>query len=326
MASNPMISVVMPAYNARGYIALAIESVLNQTFQGFEFIIIEDPSSDDTNEIIEGYREHDPRIQHILNNPNLGLTASLNKGIDISHGEFIARMDADDISYPDRFEKQVSYLRQNPDVCLIATSFERIDEEGNVISRNSLKPGKDGLKKMMEITNSVVHGSVMFRREKVLALGKYREGIRYAEDYDLWLRIMERYDIDILPDILYKFRLTHQSRSIAEGEQDKYYYDLVKRFAEERKNTGKDSYKDITASSKSVETSYSKKNEMYHLYRGLELLSANKKKEARRDFSECLKLNPTRILYWLLFAAALAPLPILNIARWFWRKSPRDIH
>ena len=209
---------------------------------------------------------------------------------------------------------------------MIATSRERIDENGKTISSYSMNGGKEKLREMMKVTCSVAHGSVMYRRKEVIELGKYREGILYAEDYDLWLRMMEKHNIDVLPEILYKFRLTTESRSVASSTDDKYYHNLVRRFARERELHGKDSYNDRIACDITAETSEQHRAEMYHLYRGLEYLSSDFRKEARREFWECVKLRPMRPLYWLLTATAVLPLRILNWMRWVWRKAPRDVH
>ena len=326
MKKAPVVSVVMPAYNAEQYIRLAIDSVLSQTFRDFELIIVEDDFSDKTREIIEEYAAKDHRILPIFNEKNIGLTPSLNKGLETARGEFVARMDADDISYPERFDKQAAYLRANPDVCMVATSRERIDEKGNVISSKSMEPGKDKLKERMKVTCAVPHGSVMFRRMEVIELGKYREGIRYAEDYDLWLRMIEKYNIDILPDILYKFRLTHKSRSVAESREDKYYHDLVRQFARERALYGKDSYEQHLDREVLVETSAQHQEEMYHLHRGLEYMRSDFQKNARREFWGCIKLRPMRPQYWMLLATTIVPLLVLNFVRRLWRRVERDVH
>ena len=118
----PKLSVIMPAYNAEKYIGEAIESILNQTFTDFEFIIIDDGSSDHTADIIKGF--HDERIRFIQNEKNSGVANTLNKGLELSQGEYIARMDADDISLPARFEKQVAFMEANPDVAVVGCGIE----------------------------------------------------------------------------------------------------------------------------------------------------------------------------------------------------------
>src|SRR5688500_15226048 len=126
---KPAISVVMSAYNSDKYIAKAIESILNQTFKDFEFIIINDGSKDESLKIIKRYGKKDKRIVLIDNKKNLGLIKSLNKGLKIAKGKYIARMDSDDIAMPQRFKIQLDYLDKNRNIFLVGTSFEQIDKE-----------------------------------------------------------------------------------------------------------------------------------------------------------------------------------------------------
>jgi glycosyltransferase involved in cell wall biosynthesis len=327
MSKAPTVSVVMPAYNAAKYIKCAIESILRQTFNDFEFIIIEDCSTDNTQSIIREYAAEDSRIILCSNSRNLGIAPSLNRGLSIAHGEYVARMDADDISYPQRLEKQVAYLKTNPDVCMVATSFERIDENGDIIGPIVLNIGKDELKRKMKTENCVSHGSVVFRREEVMRLGNYREKCLHNEDYDLWLRLVEKHEISQIPDILYKFRISSQSISSAYAVEMAYYRGLIRQFAEERRLYGKDSYEKLPkAHAFATITSESERLASLHLQRGLAFLSSDMKRKARAEFSICIKMRPLRVWYWLLLIASLIPTPVLNIARWFWRKSPRDIH
>ncbi|WDI33126.1 glycosyltransferase [Hyphococcus flavus] len=135
-SESPMISVVMTAYNAERYIESAIESILTQTFSDFEFIIIDDASTDATIEIINRFAASDLRIQALCNEHNLGVTRSLNRGLSVAKGSYIARMDADDISLPHRFEKQVAFLDTHPDYSVVASGVQVIDEAGNFLKKN----------------------------------------------------------------------------------------------------------------------------------------------------------------------------------------------
>jgi glycosyltransferase involved in cell wall biosynthesis len=126
--SYPKVSVVMSVYNGEKYLCEAIDSILNQTFENFEFLIVNDGSTDRTLEILQSYR--DPRIKVINNERNIGLTASLNKGLKIAKGEYVARMDADDVSFPHRLEQQKAFLDRNPRVAMVGSWAEVIDESG----------------------------------------------------------------------------------------------------------------------------------------------------------------------------------------------------
>lgn len=146
MGSNisPKVSVVMSVYNGEKYLPETIDSILNQTFKDFEFIIINDGSTDKTAKILTSY--DDPRIR-IFNQENMGLTKSLNRAISLAKGEYIARMDADDISYPERLKKQVDYLNKNPDIGLVGSKYIRIDKRGRKIDEINVPIGTDNILK-----------------------------------------------------------------------------------------------------------------------------------------------------------------------------------
>ena len=178
------LTVLMPVYNAGKYLSQAIESILNQSFQNFEFLIIDDGSTDNSIEIIQSYK--DSRMHLVINEQNLGISATLNKGIEISSTELIARMDSDDISYPVRLQKQYDYFQKYPDTVLLSTSVRMIAADDS--------PTED-----IEVTHhyncynlnficAQVHPTVMYKRSAILSYGGY--AIRYSEDFDLWWRLM----------------------------------------------------------------------------------------------------------------------------------------
>ncbi len=187
----PLISVVMPVYNAEHYVGGAIESILTQTLADFEFLILDDGSTDRTPEILKRYAERDPRI-HLVSRPNRGLVPTLNEGLALARGEFIARMDADDLALPQRFERQVAYLREHPEVLCMGGAAMEIDAAGRdlVVTRN---PPDDETIQEFLVTghNRLFHPTVMMRREPVLAVGGYREEMKVGQDLDLWLRLGE---------------------------------------------------------------------------------------------------------------------------------------
>ena len=186
----PAVSVILPAHNCDKYIAKAIESVLHQTFTDFEFIIINDGSTDRTGEIIRSFS--DSRILYQFNNTKMGLVFNLNKGIDLARGKYIARMDGDDIAARVRFEKQLNYLDKNKNVDLLATVVSLIDENDAPLGtwksdeRNSSE--KD-IRKYLPKDNCIAHPTVM---GKIEAFKKYRYNPKQSqsEDYDLWLRMI----------------------------------------------------------------------------------------------------------------------------------------
>jgi len=151
----PLVSVVMAVYNGEPYLQYALDSILGQTFRDFELIVIDDASTDRTDEILSGY--DDPRIIIISNETNLGQTVSLNKGITIASGKYIARHDADDISHLDRFQSQVDFLNQNPRIGLLGTSYEIIDFSGQTIEIAILPTTNDELKSIEHLLSWKYH-------------------------------------------------------------------------------------------------------------------------------------------------------------------------
>ncbi|MFC1862380.1 glycosyltransferase [Thermodesulfobacteriota bacterium] len=186
----PKVTVLMPVYNGENYLGEAINSILNQSFREFEFLIIDDGSTDETNNIIASFK--DRRIRIIENNGNIGLIASLNKGIDLAKGEFIARMDADDISLPDRLEKQIDFMNNHTDVGVLGTGFQIIDSNGIKYGLPlSFPTNHDFLQWSMYFYSPIVHPSVMMNKVIIREIGGYSSLYVHAEDYDLWIRASE---------------------------------------------------------------------------------------------------------------------------------------
>jgi glycosyltransferase involved in cell wall biosynthesis len=210
MKNEPKVSVVMSVYNSEKYLRESVNSVLNQSFTDFEFVIINDGSTDGTREILESY--NDPRII-LIHQENMGLTKSLNKGITLARGEYIARQDADDISMLERLEKQLEFLEKNKNVALLGTAAQIIYNRG-ILLKTTINPcDYASIKNLLKNTNCFIHGSVMFKREVFFELGGYREFFLTSQDYDLWLRFAEKFEVANLLIPLYKFRFNQQSIS-----------------------------------------------------------------------------------------------------------------
>ena len=203
----PSISVVMAVNKDDGFLDTAINSILNQTFTDFEFIVVANACTDDLWEKLCHYRSLDDRI--ILARVDLGgLAFSLNYGASMAKSPFIARMDADDVSYPKRLEIQWAFLSEN-DVDVLATEFTYIDEEGNSIneSNNFDTLSHDLIKARLQYTNFIKHPTVVFKKSAFIDVGGYKYGY-YGEDYDLWLRLASAgYQFHILPLALLGFRI-----------------------------------------------------------------------------------------------------------------------
>lgn len=229
---SPKVTVLMSVYNGEKYLREAIDSILNQTFKDFEFLIIDDGSTDSSPEIIRSYT--DPRIRLIQNKKNIGLTRSLNKGLKLAKGEYIARQDADDISLPERLEREVAIAGAHPEITVVTTGFANFVNSIREDNRDSVnKGGTDeiewiGFEDLLE-GNKIFHGSVLFKRRDVLDIGGYDERLPKAQDYDLWLRVSRKVEIIKLKRILFLRRLHFDCVSMKGILKQEYYADKVKR-------------------------------------------------------------------------------------------------
>lgn len=252
--NKPKVSVIMSVYNGERYLPEAIDSIINQTFKDFEFIIINDGSTDRTKEIVESY--DDERIM-LIEQANMGLTKSLNRGLRLANSEYIARMDADDISHPERLYKQVSFLEQNKDVGLIGTDLLVINENGKLLYNIKLPPDSPTIKQNMLKCNQFGHGAVMLRKECIDRIGFYREEVGPVEDYDLWLRISDEYDVANICEPLYQWRFHNKQVSTARGIYHVKCALFAVELAKERRQFGKDRLQYLTTRERDGVTDFS---------------------------------------------------------------------
>jgi GT2 family glycosyltransferase len=205
--SSPRISVAMSVYNTAPYLALAIESILGQSEPDFEFLIVNDGSTDGSGAIIDSFAAADARIRPI-HQENRGLVASLNRLVEEARAPIVARMDADDIALPERFARQLAFLEANPDHGVVGAWAACIDEKG--APRPEACPdhptSHEAFLEKLETGPLLCHPAVMMRREVVRAAGGYHRAYRHCEDYDLWLRLSERTKICSLPERLILYR------------------------------------------------------------------------------------------------------------------------
>ena len=208
----PKISVIMPFYNCEKFLDESIWSILNQTFSDFEFIIINDASTDKSEEIVKKYLT-DKRIIYIKNTENKWIVFNLNKVIDLVKGEFVARMDGDDISEKSRFQEQLDFLEKNKDICLVWSFVELIDENWEKIWTLEKNIQNEKIKKDLFLYSQFIHPSVMIRTD-ILKKYKYREEFLYCEDYDLWFRLIYWWLLTAnLDKYLLKYRIHSNSSS-----------------------------------------------------------------------------------------------------------------
>lgn len=202
---SPEVSVIMSVYNGGNYLREAMDSILCQTFGDYELIIINDGSTDRTKNILESCS--DSRIW-IIHQDNIGLTKSLNRGLRIAKGEYIARMDADDISMPNRLKEQVRYLRNNEECIVVGCRTLLIDSDGDPILRGKEATSHDEIEQiLLEGRGAIPHPSAMFRRGPALEIGGYREQYAFAQDVDLWLRLADYGRLANLEESLLKYRV-----------------------------------------------------------------------------------------------------------------------
>ncbi len=187
MNKIPIISVIMSVHNSEQFLPFSVESILNQTYRNFEFLIVDDCSTDNSLTLLREYEKKDSRITIFTNPTNIGLTKSLNFLISQSKGTFIARMDDDDISLPKRFEKQIQFF-ENTTYDIIGCNCDEIDQKGLVTGSKSYPETDLNIKKLMIICNPVSHPAVMFKKEMIEKAGRYNESFRTSQDYDLWFR------------------------------------------------------------------------------------------------------------------------------------------
>jgi len=199
------ITAIIPVYNAEYFLKPAIDSILNQTFKDFELLAINDGSTDSSLEILTSFK--DSRLKIINNDKNRGIIYTLNRGINEAKGKYIARMDADDIALPERLALQVDYLEKNPNVVLLGGCAEVINQRGKVFDTLTIPLTHKDILNNIFSSNCFIHPSVMFHKSVAQRLGAYDTNAQHAEDYDLWLRIIQEHQVANLPQPLIQYRV-----------------------------------------------------------------------------------------------------------------------
>ena len=231
------ISVVIAAYNAERHIAQAIESLLCQDYPNFEIIVVDDGSRDGTSKTLAGFTD---RRLRVLRQENAGAAAAANRGISVAKGDYVARMDADDLSLPVRLRKQGAYLDSHPDVGLLGSAAIYIDDAGHQIGIWHPPLTNEEIQQLMPTSNCFCHGSTMFRRKCTEVSGVYREMFRASLDYDFLLRTCEAHRAVNLPEPLYKYRVHASSLTSTRLKLQHSFASLARGLAKERRLTGSD--------------------------------------------------------------------------------------
>lgn len=211
-SNNPLVSVIMPAYNAEKYVGQAIESILNQTYKKFEFIIVDDASTDSTLNILKDIRAKDKRIILIQNKKNLGVTKSLNKALELAKGKYIIRMDADDWSYPKRIELQVKLMQDHPDVAVSGSYIEVCDSKLGVKYIRKYNIDDTSIRKHLFRYSPFAHPATIWKAE-ILKKERYNEVISVSQDYELYFRVGKLGKFMNLSKPLLKLRVHERSVS-----------------------------------------------------------------------------------------------------------------
>jgi glycosyltransferase involved in cell wall biosynthesis len=216
-------SVLLPVYNGGAFLQLAIESILNQDERDFEFLLIDDCSTDQSAKIIRHYAESDGRIRPVFHRENAGLAATLNEGLREARSDLIVRMDQDDVALAKRIGTQVEFMSERPEIAVA----------GSFVYHMGLRPADDRLVQLpikheeivrtLDRENCIYHPSVILRRERILSLGGYRAEFRNSEDYDLWLRVAKVYQLANIPEPLLRYRFSVSGMTLGRKWQQALY-------------------------------------------------------------------------------------------------------
>ena len=224
--NKPSISVILAVYNGSQFIKDAIQSMLDQSYADFEFIIVDDGSTDSTSEIVASF--NDPRIKY-EKREHAGLVPSLNYGLSIAEGKYVARMDADDYSLPSRFEKQVSLLEEHSEIVVCGSWAIIVDKENREIGTYSYPRVKSKEIRLYAIRgNPFIHPTTMYRREVILKAGGYRRFWKHTEDYELWTRIIYKHQVANIPEPLLNYRIHEGQITISRKAEMRFYGIMVR--------------------------------------------------------------------------------------------------
>lgn len=302
MVIQPLVSVVMSVFNGEKYLREAILSILNQTFKDFEFIIINDGSTDNSFEVMKSFS--DERIS-IINQENKGLSRSLNIGIKLAQGKYIARMDADDISFEDRFQRQFRFLEENLDYVLVGSKAIIIEESGQIIFFHNSYVSWDEIQYHI-LENPFFHSSVMFRRNCSFSAGLYFEGIKHHfEDLILWNNLAKLGKMCNLDEYLIKYRLTPSAITLKSGSESKLLRSISKNIIDRGYITIEDQNKLRMIDSK-FNIKYRELIYQFHVGKKY-LLNGNNTAKARQKFIITIKLNPFFLKSYLYYCFSLLP-------------------
>jgi len=304
----PIVSVIIPAYNASQFIAEALDSVFAQTFDDFEVIVIDDGSTDDTREIVQKYQK---KLKYVYQE-NAGPSSARNSGIRMAEGNYIAFLDSDDLWLPDKLEKQVAVFKANPKLGMVITENILFDERGIFCTKVGKKEYlmNGDLVANIFLRSGVVTPTIMVRRDVFDEVGYFEEYLRIAEDDNMWIRIAAEFDVDLLDESLTKVR-GHQLRTMRLNfDQTSYIQDSI--------NMLMNKYGDPVRSR--IKNLVPRKLFQVHFATGYQHFDRKESKLARKAFAKAIshkKVNTKGYLYYIM---SLIPNRLLNFLRTIKRK------
>lgn len=307
---QPLVSVLIGAYNEEGSIARTIQSLLGQSFDNHEIIVVDDGSTDDTAKVVREFE--DDRIRLLQNDRNGGLPSALNRGLEAARGKFIARADADERSLTFRLQRQVEALRTREEVQVVSTWFRIVGRDADRITEIKVPPCDElDVDELIENPPEIAHGSVMMRKSALEAVDGYREAFALAQDYDLWLRLAARYGsgwLHVVPEVLYERKISGDQ--LVKRRQQRGYADAAKEAARRRQTGQEENLENLLESVSRIESkspSEAEFNAMYEYLAGTWLLHQGQTYSALRRFLRALAHDPTNPRSW--YKITLLPLP-----------------
>ena len=319
METEPMITVLMPAYNAEHYIAEAIASVLQQTYANFELIIVNDGSTDGTRNVIRTFK--DARIK-LIEQTNKGVAAALNTGLEYARAPYIARFDADDVCYPERLEKQLGFLQNNPEYILVGSDAEYITENGDFLFNfKCIAHTHEEIIDKLYFYCPFLHPTVMYKKEAVRDAGGYPQHAHNFEDYLLWTNIARQGKLYNMPQPLIKYRLNPTSVTIDERWRGKRFRQ-IKREAITRGSISALEGEELLAIIRNQDI-WKIKQGSYHALCGKKFLANNyEPQKARKHMRKAIKIYPFRFDNYLLYTVSYLP---ERLIAWLHKLSPNRL-
>ena len=313
-----LISVIMSVYNGEKYLVQAIDSILNQTYQNFEFIIIDDCSTDNSFHILQEYAQKDSRIKIIKKEKNIGIKGfieNLNLGISIAKGKYIARMDQDDVSLPERFQKQVDFLENNPEITLVGAQLNLINEQNKITGEAIAALQHRDIVKRITSQIQLFHPVIMFRKDQNI---QYREKFIYCEDYDLYLNLITQgKKLANMNEKLLHYRILESSIS-RKGDNfvKKLMVEKALYFYKLRKENGQDLYETFNNEEVLEINNFEFKNKIEELFFALETaIKLNKKEKIVLLVRKIKKLYPREKIPFKYVLLSSVPLTFFRVLK-----------